>query len=332
MSKSLAAVPLWQTELAHAVSDPAELLALLDLDRAWLPAARAAARLFPLRVPRGYVARMRRGDIGDPLLRQVLPIAAEHAHPPGFSLDAVGDLDSLRDGVVLHKYHGRALLISTGACAINCRFCFRRHFPYADVNASRGGFRVALASIERDPSLEEIILSGGDPLSLSDQRLSALAHALDTIPHLKRLRIHTRQPVVLPERVDENLIAWMGGGRLRRVMVIHANHPNEIDAAVASALARLRQAGVVLLNQSVLLAGVNDSEDVLAALSERLFEADVLPYYLHLLDRVQGTAHFEVTEARASELMAALRARLPGYLVPRLVREEAGEPAKTPKG
>lgn len=323
-------IPEWQAALANAVTDPAELLDLMGLDRALLPAARVAARLFPLRVPRGYAARMRRGDAHDPLLRQVLPLAAEHDEVPGFTRDAVGDLASLQGVGLLHKYRGRALLIATGACAVNCRFCFRRHFPYAAANASRAAFRDALACIERDESLEEIILSGGDPLSLSDRRLAALAQALDAIPHLKRVRIHTRQPVVLPERVDDSLLDWLAGGRLRRVMVIHANHANEIDGAVADALARLRGAGVTLLNQAVLLAGVNDSENALAELSERLFDTGVLPYYLHLLDRVQGTAHFEVPEDRAKALIAALRARLPGYLVPRLVREEAGEPAKTP--
>lgn len=322
-------IPDWRAALASAITDPAELLDMLELDGALLPAANAAASLFPLRVPRGYVARMRHGDAHDPLLRQVLPLAAEHDEVPGFIHDAVGDLASLQGGGMLHKYRGRALLIATGACAVNCRFCFRRHFPYAAANASRAAFRDALARIERDESLEEIILSGGDPLSLSDRRLAALAQALDAIPHLKRVRIHTRQPVVLPERVDNALLDWLSRGRLRRVMVIHANHANEIDGTVADALARLRDAGVTLLNQAVLLAGVNDSENALADLSERLFDTDVLPYYLHLLDRVQGTAHFEVPEDRAKALIAALRARLPGYLVPRLVREEAGEPAKT---
>jgi EF-P beta-lysylation protein EpmB len=319
----------WQTALAQAITDPAELLNLLGLDTAWLPAARAAAALFPLRVPRGYVARMRRGDPDDPLLRQVLPLGAELNEVPGFGDDPVGDRRAMAAPGVLHKYARRVLLTATGACAIHCRYCFRRHYPYAEANAASHGWRPALDLIAADPTIEEVILSGGDPLTLSDRRLGDFATAAATIPHLRRLRIHTRLPIVLPERVDSNLLAWLRASRLKPVVVVHANHANEIGESVGQALAALADAGVVLLNQSVLLGGVNDSADVLAALSTALFDAGVMPYYLHLLDRVQGAAHFEVEEADAGVLMAQLRARLPGYLVPRLVREEAGAPAKT---
>ena len=244
-------------------------------------------------------------------------------------IDAVGDLAKLKAGGIIHKYHGRALVIATGACAVNCRYCFRRHFPYGETRASRNHWRAMLAELAADDSIEEVILSGGDPLSLTDDKLAELAQGLDEIPHLKRLRLHTRQPIVLPERVNEDLLDWLTATRLKPVVVLHANHANEIDGPVAEATARLRAAGIPLLNQAVLLAGVNDTLDVLKSLSERLFEVGVLPYYLHLLDRVQGAAHFEVDEAAGKALVRELAGHLPGYLVPRLVREIAGKPAKT---
>ncbi len=322
-------IPGWQTALQQAISDPAELLQVLRLDDQWLDAARRAARLFPLRAPRDYVARMRPGDAHDPLLRQVLPLGAEWDQTPGYAHDPVGDLDAMAAPGVLHKYHGRVLLVTTGACAIHCRYCFRRHFPYTTANPAAGQWRGALDYIESDSSIGEVILSGGDPLSLTDARLAALAEQLNTIAHLKRLRVHTRLPVVIPERITSDLLAWLSGGRLQAVMVIHANHAQELDDRVAAALARLRDAGVTLLNQSVLLRGVNDSVEVLAALSERLFALGVLPYYLHLLDRVQGAAHFDVPESEAAALMSGLNACLPGFLVPKLVREIFGASGKS---
>lgn len=324
--------PRWQRELARAISDPAELLRELELDPALLPAARLAAARFPLRAPRGFVARMRKGDPHDPLLRQVLPLAAELAPAPGFVTDPVGDGAAQAAPGVLHKYHGRALLIVTGACAVHCRYCFRREFPYAEAHAGVGQWRSALAYLAGDASIREVILSGGDPLSLSDQRLGLLLAELDRVPHLKRLRIHSRQPIVLPERVDDGLLDLFARTRLQSVLVVHANHPREIDDTVRAALARLANAGVTLLNQSVLLRGVNDAAATLAELSEVLFAGRVLPYYLHLLDRVCGAAHFEVNESEASAIMEQLRQRLPGYLVPRLVREQPGQPAKIPAG
>ena len=320
----------WQGALAGAVTDPAELVALLGLDPALVAPARAGAARFGLRVPRGFVARMRRGDPADPLLRQVLPLGAELDEVAGFGADPVGDLASAVAPGVLHKYQGRALVVAPGACAVNCRYCFRREFPYAEQSAGAGRWRDAVAALAADPSIEEVILSGGDPLSLGNERLADLLAALESLPQLRRLRIHTRLPVVLPERVDTGLLELLAATRLRQVVVIHANHAAEIDAAVEAALAALARGGATLLNQSVLLAGVNDSADVLAALSERLFAAGVLPYYLHLLDRVRGAAHFEVAEPVAVGLIEALRRRLPGYLVPRLVREAAGAGSKTP--
>jgi EF-P beta-lysylation protein EpmB len=329
---SIPQTPVWQRALARAVTDPEELLGLVGLGPEWLPAARAAARLFPLRVPRGFVARMRANDPHDPLLRQVLPLAEECLAPPEFGPDPVGDAEAMRVPGLLQKYRGRVLLTATGACAVHCRYCFRRHFPYAEANPGADRWRAALDCIAADDSIAEVILSGGDPLTLSDRRLKEFTDALVAIPHVKRLRLHTRLPIVLPERVDDGLLAWLGGAGLPTAVVVHANHADEIAGDVRAALRRLKDSGAALLNQSVLLRGVNDDAEALAGLSERLFDAGVLPYYLHLLDRVRGAAHFEVEETRARALVDALRARLPGYLVPRLVREVAGAPAKMPVG
>jgi EF-P beta-lysylation protein EpmB len=324
----------WRRSLAEAVTDPAELLALLELPTAevegLLEGARRAGRPFPLRVPRGFVARMRKGDPRDPLLAQVLPLGTELDPVLGFTADPLGELAAAPVPGLLHKYRGRVLLVATGACAVHCRYCFRRTFPYAEQGASAAGFEPALAYVGADPTIEEVILSGGDPLLLPDSRLARLAEELAAIPHVARLRVHTRTPIVLPDRVDDDLLAWLTGTRLGPVIVLHANHAREIDAEVAAAMARLREAGVPLLNQSVLLKGVNDSVEALADLSRALFAAGVLPYYLHLLDRVAGAAHFEVEEGEARRLAAALAARLPGYLVPRLVREVEGAPGKVP--
>jgi EF-P beta-lysylation protein EpmB len=327
-----AAIPSssWQRALADAITDPAELLSILQLDPALLPAARRATALFPLRVPRGFVGRMRIGDPNDPLLRQVLPIDAEVAAHQGFGSDPVGDLESRAAPNVLHKYHGRALLITTGACAVHCRYCFRRHYPYSQDHVRGDDWQKSLDYLRSDTSINEIIFSGGDPLSLSDRRLTELSRDLSTIPHIKRLRIHTRQPIVLPERIDAGLCDWLRSIPLQKVVVLHSNHPHEIDNDVRAACQRLLECDVTLLNQSVLLAGVNDAAETLAALSETLFSCKVLPYYLHLLDRVHGAAHFEVSEQRANVLLTQLAAQLPGYLVPKIVREIAGAEAKTP--
>jgi EF-P beta-lysylation protein EpmB len=320
----------WQRLLADAVRDPAELLELLDLDTGLLPLARRAARRFPLRVPRGFVARMRPADPHDPLLRQVLPLGDELEAAVGFVADPVGDLAARAGRGVLRKYAGRALLIASGACAVNCRYCFRREFPYADGAAAAGDWSDAADTLAGDGSLREVILSGGDPLTLTNRRLASLRTLLDRLPSVRRLRIHTRLAVVLPERVDAGLLTWARTLPVPLVVVIHSNHANEIDGSVRLAVRALREAGATVLNQSVLLRGVNDCPEALVRLSEALFDAGVLPYYLHMLDRVRGAAHFDVPAVRAAALMGALAARLPGYLVPRLVREEAGATAKTP--
>lgn len=324
-----AALPDWRQSLRSAITDPHELLELVGLPElaGRLPPGDAG---FALKVPRGFVARMQPGNPRDPLLLQVLPQLAERDDVPGFANDAVGDLDAIAGHGVLQKYAGRALLIAAGSCAVNCRYCFRRHFPYADELAASHAWREAIACLAADTSIREVILSGGDPLVLSTQKLTELTDALRGLSHIIRLRIHSRLPIVLPERIDDGLTTWLAGLPLQRVVVLHANHPNELDANVDGACRRLRASGATLLNQSVLLRGINDDAGVLAELSERLFASDVLPYYLHQLDRVRGTAHFEVPDAQARELVGTLRARLPGYLVPRLVREVPGGPAKQP--
>jgi EF-P beta-lysylation protein EpmB len=321
--------PGWRELWRDAITDAGELLQAVGLgDRADLLPADDAG--FALRVPRGFVARMRRNDPADPLLLQVLPQQAEHDQVEGFTRDAVGDMASKAGHGLLHKYDGRALLIASGSCAVNCRYCFRRHFPYGEEIAAASQWREALAHVQADPSIRELILSGGDPLALSTHKLEELTRGLAELPHVIRLRIHTRLPVVLPERVDDALVTWLAALPLQKVVVLHANHANELDASVDAACGRLRDAGATLLNQSVLLRGINDDAGALAGLSERLFAAGVLPYYLHQLDRVQGAAHFEVADARALALMDTLRARLPCYLVPRLVREVGGDASKRP--
>ena len=320
----------WKRSWREAVRDPRELLAMLGLEHLGEHLSDDAAAQFPLRVPRGFVGRMRRGDPADPLLRQVLPLDEEMRIAPGFALDAVGDAAARTGTGVIQKYRGRALLVATGSCAVHCRYCFRRHFPYGEETAATGRWQEAIALLRDDASVEEVILSGGDPLSLSTTRLAELTDALASIPHLRRLRIHTRLPVVLPERVDDELAGWLRRLPWPVVVVVHANHANEFDPSVDAAMGRLRDGGATLLNQAVLLRGVNDSVEVLADLSTRAFAARVLPYYLHQLDRVAGTAHFEVPDEEARALHAALSARLSGYLVPKLVREVAGDPGKRP--
>ena len=303
-------------ELCRELSLPVELGSEL---------ASGAFRVF---APRGYVAKMVPGDPRDPLLLQVLPRTEETGDVNGFVNDPVGDLKaSLRPGLI-HKYEGRVFLVTTGACAIHCRYCFRRHFPYENAPRTLEAWGEAVHRIAADRSVEEVILSGGDPLTLVDSQLEQLIVALDRIPHLKRLRLHTRLPVVIPERVTDELLAWLTGSRLASLVVIHANHPREVGGDVATALSKLIRAGVPVLNQAVLLRGVNDDIEPLAELSRMLVNLRVMPYYLHQLDRVAGAQHFEVPLERGRELIEQLRARLPGYAVPRYVQEIAGESNK----
>jgi EF-P beta-lysylation protein EpmB len=294
------------------------------------PPLPAMAANFPLRVPHSFVDRMEPGNIDDPLLRQVLPVAAENTRQPDYSRDPLGEQHAMPAPGVLHKYPGRALLTLTGACAVHCRYCFRRHFPYSEANPLGSGRHEAIDYLRSHPDIGELILSGGDPLSLPDSRLSGLAEQLAGIPHLHTLRIHTRLPIVLPERVDDLLLDWLSNLPHRLVIVLHCNHPNEIDMPVKTAMQSLRQAGAMLLNQSVLLHKINDDADTLVRLSEALLAAGIMPYYLHQLDRVQGAAHFAVADTDARALMDAIHSRLPGYLVPRLVRELPDYPGKFP--
>lgn len=322
----------WQEQLADLVTDPRELLRLLELTETDVPWSEEALKAFPLRVPRPYLARMRKRDPRDPLLLQVLPQPHENAMLPGYTTDPLGESLVNNSSGLLHKYAGRVLLITTQSCAIHCRYCFRRHFPYADNRPGREQWQTSFRYIADNPDISEVILSGGDPLAVSNTYLAWLVENLLAIPHVTRLRLHTRLPIMLPSRIDAALLKLLTPGRQQIVMVLHANHANEMDADVDEACARLREVGIHLLNQSVLLNGVNADADTLCALSERLFAASVLPYYLHMPDKVQGTSHFDVSETQARALLAQMQARLPGYLVPRLVREESGMPGKTPLG
>ena len=319
----------WQAEIRRSVRDAAELCRRLGLPAELAVKAARGAGAFPVFVPPSYLARILPGDLNDPLLRQVLPLDAEGFTVPGFTADPVGDsAATLRPGV-LQKYAGRALLVTTGVCAVHCRYCFRRHFPYEEVPHSTAAWDAALASIAADETISEVILSGGDPLMLVDARLAALAVKIAAIPHVSRLRIHTRLPIVVPARVTDDLIRWLTNSRLTPVMVIHANHAQELADDVAVALDKLRRAGVMLLNQAVLLRGVNDSVAAQQALSERLVAVGIMPYYLHQLDRVAGAAHFEVPIAEGRQIIEQLRKQLPGYMVPRYVQEIPGEPNKS---
>lgn len=319
----------WQEALSDLITDPKELLTLLELDPNLLDLSLAAAHDFPLKVPRGFVARMQKGNPDDPLLKQILPLGVELNIAPGYSADPLSEIEVNPVSGLLHKYHGRVLVTLTSACAVHCRYCFRRHFPYENNNPGTHGWKNIFNYIKADNSISEVILSGGDPLSVSDKLLKSFSEQLALIPHVKRLRIHTRLPIVLPERITHELIEWITHLPFQFVMVVHANHPQEINVEVKQALLQLRKTEMQLLNQSVLLKGVNDDVNTLALLSETLFSAGVLPYYLHVLDKVQGAAHFDMARDNALKLHAALNKKLPGYLVPRLVCEEPGRSSKT---
>ncbi|MFM8577545.1 MAG: EF-P beta-lysylation protein EpmB [Planctomycetaceae bacterium] len=317
----------WKRELAEAIRDPAELVRLLRLPEQLGVVARTATAGFPFLVPRGFVARMRQGDPKDPLLRQVLPVAAEQDEVAGWTADPLGEQSKQLAPGMIRKYRGRALLLVTPGCAVNCRYCFRREFPH-DEAATTHEWEAPLEALSTAADIDEVILSGGDPLLVDDRRLERLVSRLEERSHVRRLRIHSRLPIVLPERVTNGLVSMIRGTRLSTIIVVHANHPAEIDASVERAVARLADSRATVLNQSVLLAGVNDTVEVLTELSLKLIAIGILPYYLHLPDRVRGTAHFDVPEHRARVIHAALRDVLPGYAVPRLVREVPGDASK----
>jgi len=323
-------IPDWQNQLANTIRSVDELLRFVGLS------ARDTADLlpvcdeFPVRVPYSYARRIQPGQADDPLLLQVLPLAQESISVPGYSQDPVADRDQMPVPGLLHKYHGRVLLTLTGACAVHCRYCFRRHYPYTAANPCGQSWQTSLDYIRQHSDIDEVILSGGDPLTLSDQRLSSISRELSEIPHLKRLRLHTRLPVVIPDRVNAQLTDWLRDCDLKTIMVVHVNHANELNEDTLRAFSQLRYATDALLNQSVLLKGVNDQAATLADLSMGLFEQGVLPYYLHCLDPVSGAAHFDLADDRIEVIWKQLQATLPGYLLPRLVREIAGKPSKLP--
>ncbi|MDK1022803.1 MAG: EF-P beta-lysylation protein EpmB [Gammaproteobacteria bacterium] len=317
----------WQESLSSSLLKVEDLLAYLELD---LPPSQWLEKPdFPLFVPRPYLSRIEKGNAKDPLLLQVLPLTSELHDSQEFSKDPLNESSFTPRKGLLHKYRGRVLIIASGTCAINCRYCFRRHFPYQEQQPDRNAWEAIFDYIARQPSISEVILSGGDPLTLNDTRLSWIASELAKIPHISRLRVHSRLPIVIPQRISPSLLDWIEATPLQIVMVIHCNHPNELDEQVALYLQKLRHAGVSLLNQSVLLAGINDSAEVIISLSEKLFEMDVLPYYLHMLDKVSGASHFEVSSNAARKIYQQVIAGLPGYLVPKLVMDRPGTGSKT---
>ena len=320
---------VWLTQLADVITDPDELLQILELtDYPNLLQGSEARRLFALRVPRAFAALMKKGHPDDPLLRQVLTAKQEFFIAPGYSTDPLEEQHSAVPGL-LHKYRNRALLLVKGGCAVNCRYCFRRHFPYADNQGNKRNWQAAIAYISEHHELDEIIFSGGDPLMAKDHELDWLISELEAIPHIKRLRIHSRLPVVIPARITDVLVSRLAQSSLQVLLVNHINHAQEISHDFCTAMTKLRKAGITLLNQSVLLRGVNDNAHTLANLSRSLFDAGVLPYYLHVLDRVQGAAHFMVEDEEARAIMRELLTLVSGYMVPKLTREIGGEPSKT---
>ena len=318
----------WQQQLNDAFKSINALCDYLELDVNTVFSNKAHLN-FPLLVPKSFAERMEKGNPNDPLLKQVLPVNEEMQIVAGFALDPVGDLQAMAETGVIHKYQGRALLINTGSCAIHCRYCFRRNFPYSDFQLGNQKLKQAICYLREHVDISEVILSGGDPLLLSDAKLKAFILEMNKIAHLKRIRVHSRLPIVLPDRINNDLIKTLKYSNKQWVIVVHSNHANELNIEVAKACEKMRKAGIMLLNQSVLLKEINDNVFQLAQLSEALFNLGIMPYYLHLLDRALGTAHFEVSKTEAVLLMQQLQAQLPGYLVPKLVKEEIGKSEKT---
>lgn len=319
----------WQNDLSQCITSVDDLLSELELDHLQLTSCQRAAAQFALRVPRPFVQRMKKGDPKDPLLVQVLPVNAEMQLDPAYSADPLDESNHNPIAGIVHKYRNRLLLIVSPACAINCRYCFRRHFPYQENRQSKAQWQQALHYISSNTDINEVIFSGGDPLAANDRFLGWLSEQIAAIPHIKRLRIHSRLPVVIPSRIDEAFLRWATASRLKPIMVLHINHSSEIDQQVMQAIARLRDANIKVLNQTVLLKDVNDSATTLRDLSENLFDCGVDPYYLHLLDPVEGASHFDITADQAGQIYRELQTLLPGFLLPKLVREVPGELSKT---
>ena len=319
----------WQKELANVITDPKTLLELLDIPPENYQQHFAARKLFPVRVPRPLLSRINKGDINDPILKQVMPLDVEFSITDGYVEDPLEEHDTVAPGL-LHKYKHRVLMMVKTGCAINCRYCFRRHFPYADNSPNKARWQQALSYIQNHQEINEVIFSGGDPLMASDEHLQWLIDEIEKISHIRRLRIHTRLPIVIPQRITPALVKTLSSTTLKVTVVFHINHANEIDESVIQAIEPLRAARIPLFNQSVLLKGINDKANTLATLSERLFDIGIQPYYLHLFDKVQGVAHFDISEEVAKKIILQLMAILPGFLMPKLVREIAGESSKTP--
>lgn len=321
--------PNWLLEIKHAVKNFKALADALNLDEEKMLAGQEAKQAFPLMVPRPYLSRMEKGNLKDPLLLQVLPVQQEMKQVEGYVKDPLAEQEHNPKKAIVHKYSSRVLVITSGTCAINCRYCFRRHFPYADNHLKQSEWSSLISYIEANPSINEVILSGGDPLMMKDKQLAQRISTIETLPQIKRLRIHTRLPLVIPSRINDELLTWIKNSRLKVIMVWHINHANEIDKEVRAAAEKLVKVGVRLLNQGVILKQVNDTVDAQVALSEALFDADILPYYMFTLDSVEGAAHFDISLHQAQVLMGQVAARLPGYLVPRLAKEIPGKSAKT---
>jgi len=319
----------WQKDLREVITEPEQLLSLVDITPADYKEHFKARKLFPVRVPISFINRMKKGDINDPLLMQVMPLAKEFTLTDGYLTDPLEEHDTVAEGL-LHKYTHRVLMIVKAGCAINCRYCFRRHFPYQDNSPNKKRWQSALDYIAAHDEISEVIFSGGDPLMASDDHLAWLISQIEKIAHVKRLRIHSRLPVVIPRRITTGLVALLKNSRLKATVVLHINHANEINQELIAALEPLRVARIPLFNQSVLLRGVNDDAKILVNLSEALFDAGIQPYYLHLFDAVQGAAHFDVSEKDAVAIVKTMLASLPGFLMPKLVREIAGQANKTP--
>ncbi len=319
----------WQKQLADAITDPLTLLKRLQLNPDDFADPISAKKLFPMRVPLPFITKMKPGDINDPLLLQVLPSQDEFTKTPGYTHDPLLEQQSELPGL-LHKYKSRVLIVFRGGCAVNCRYCFRRHFPYQDNNINKTKLLEIIDYIANKTQINEVILSGGDPLMANDQHIQWFIKQLESVAHITRLRIHTRLPVVIPDRLTTTLATTLQQSRFNCVMVLHINHANEVDQTLTDALVKFKQAGVTLLNQAVLLKNINDDVTSQIVLSEKLFAAGILPYYLHLLDKVEGAAHFDVEESQAKAIMARLLIELPGFLIPKLVREIGGQPSKTP--
>lgn len=319
----------WSQHLSKALTSLPELIQHLNLPDAMIKDGVNAQQTFKLLVPRPYLSRIEMGNPTDPILLQILPSAAEMQLVPGYTTDPLEEADHTPQKAIVHKYKRRLLVIAAGTCAVNCRYCFRRHFPYGENQLAQAEWQSVIEYLKQHPEVNEVILSGGDPLMMKDALLADKVRKLEALPQIKRLRIHSRLPVVIPQRVCDDMLAWINSSRLDIIMVWHINHGNEVDEQVIQAAQQLKQAGVTLLNQGVLLKGVNDTVEAQVNLSEAVFNAGLMPYYMFTLDPVEGAAHFDISVEQAQRLMGKVAAELPGYLVPRLAKEIPGKLAKT---